>query len=330
MQITTLLGIVFIFFIPIVTIYKKIDLLRNFLFPTDKDQNKIILPKVSFSISLLTKLLTATMLGVKLYISLYTISYILTNNVVLSLVASFMVLGSLVILLYIFWKLKPTWQDVIIKYSGLTASTILLSILSTFCLIGIYYLVKNFNSFNLYNVKVISKDLIFVLLSTSVSYLLGKYLSLAMLSINKTARKFYSNIFHALANIPTIIYGCLTYFLINGYFPFFYLHNANDHLSFFTKLIICSSIQGLLCSPIIINRFLTGKKVNFITSYFDFLFEVNLFINLLFFITKDGNHLLSNNYLSILIINKDIHTVGVVLLVLYILRFVYVRRHEAL
>lgn len=324
MQITTLLGIVLIFFVPIVTIYKKIDLLRNFLFPSDKTQNK--LPKVNFSISLLTKVLTATMLGIKLYVSLYTISYILTNNVVLSLIISFMLLGFLVSLLYIFWKLKPTWQDIIIKYAGFVSSIFLLSILFAFCFISIYYLIKNSDKFDLYIIKVILKDLLFALLSASISYLIGKYLSSSLISIDKTSRKFYIKVFHALANIPTIIYGCLAYFLINANFPFFYLDT--NYESFFIKLIICSSLQGILYSPIIINKFLTGRKPDFIISYFDFLFEVNLFTNLLFFATKNSNQILSSNYLSILIKNKDIYAIGIVLFILYILRYIYAKRQQ--
>ena len=174
MQIGTLLIVTFVLLLPIVTLYKRFDSLRKILFFSS---GKIVLPKLNFSFALLTKSIAFVLFIAKFYLSLYTILYMATNHVLLSLLAGLILLGLLIVLIYIFWRLDPKWQNLIVHYSGFSLSIVVCCVLSGFFLISFYSITKNEIDLSFSIFAIFFKDIVLSAITAFIAYCVGTFVS---------------------------------------------------------------------------------------------------------------------------------------------------------
>jgi hypothetical protein len=96
----------------------------------------------------------------------------------------------------------------------------------------------------------------------------------------------------------------MSYLIINKLNPLFFSNSDN----IISKIIFCSILQGILYSSVIVSRVINYKdstptkiidsysgKFSFIGSFMQIFFEMNLFVQFLFF-SKDTRNFFTNNY----------------------------------
>ena len=304
MQISTLVLLIIILTLPVITIYKKFDILRKFLFGSAEGK-ATCLPKLNVSFSILSKSLVYVLLAAKLYFSLYMLFYLATNNLLVSAFLGLIGLGLIIIIIYVFANIKPHFQNFIIYISGCAVTTILFALISFITAIFFFYSIKNLNfeSIRLAS-SLIGKDLILAFITTIVSYFSAKNVSNYILSLQGKSHHLFNKIFYFIGRIPSVILGFMSYLIINKLNPSFFSNSDN----IISKIIFCSILQGILYSSIIVSRVINYKdstptkiidsysgKFSFIGSFMQIFFEMNLFVQFLFF-SKNTRNFFTNNY----------------------------------
>ena len=314
MQISTLVLLIIILSLPVLTIYKKFDILRKFLFGSAEGK-AICLPKLNISFSIFSKSLVYILLAAKLYFSLYMLLYLATNNPLLSAFLGLVVLGLAIIIIYVFAHIKPYFQNLIIYISGCALTTILFVLLSFVTILFLFYSIKNLDFESIKSVSLlIGKDLILALITTIVSYFSAKNISNYIFSLQGKSHHLFNKIFYFIGRIPSVILGFMSYLIINKLNPIFFSNTDN----LFSKIMVCCIIQGILYSSVIVSRIINHRnstptkiidsysdRFSFIGCFMQIFFEMNLFVQFLFF-SKDMRNFFTNNYSYEIATNPDL------------------------
>jgi hypothetical protein len=293
MQISYLILSIFVLSLPVVTLYRKFDLLKEFLFKPRTARKKL-----AFSFSVFAKASAYALLAGKGYFSLYMLFYIGTDNSILSLSLAGASLIAVAIFLYIFFIVSSRTQDAIIRFfGGLLVCFIAISFIAILLALIFYSLMK-------FNVKlwigaalVITKDMIFSFFVAVISFYLAKYIAHCIQSLDKS---FY-RIFYFLSKTPTIILGFFSYFLIVSFFPRFF--SSNDGTNLLSKVFVCLAIQGVLYSVVLVKKIMVSdlsisndriykKTFTFGDAFFKIFFEMNLFIQIFIFASMKNREML--------------------------------------
>ncbi len=333
MQISTLIFLIVILTLPIITIYKKFDRLNKFLF----GDQKIRLPKLSISFSILSKMVVYLLLALKLFFTLYMLFYIVTNNPILSIFFGLIALGVIVVFIYVFAHIRVKLQNAVLYIAGSVLTTVMFLIFSFVTIVFLFYSIKNL-SFELLKPAsiLIVEDLILALITTFVSYFFARNTSDYIQSLQGKPHHIFNKIFYFIGRIPSVILGFMSYLIITKFSPKFFSNGDN----ILTKVVICCAIQGILYSPVIVTRIINHRnstptkildnfyeKFSFSLCFIQIFFEMNLFVQFLFF-NKEIKHFFTENYVYAIVNDINmIYPVCLLCFIIYGLHFIVRRKN---
>ena len=321
--------IIFASIIPIFTLNKKFDLLQRFLF--------FKLPKTSFSFAILSKTLIYFLLAGKLYFTLYILSYIILNQILLSAISALILLGIIIIVLYIFWHLKSKNQNVIMTILGMSLVLILSIAFSVICIILLANTLINFqiNERFINIVKLSSKYFLLSFLFSTLSFSFAKIISFFLLKIKLINNKIQHSLyvfFHISSKIPTIFIYFLPYLILKIYSSQSFL--AKNHLIqesfllffitiFYSIVLTHRIIDHSFSTPI---NILNKNNITFITTFASTFFEMNIIIQLIFFLMNSKQNIISIFIYALQTQDyQSIFFIGLIYLILYTIYFIYIR-----
>jgi len=206
MQITTFLIISIFLILPIITVNKKFEIKRRVSIYSRRNLRKFAAININFSI--LSKLAIYSLLAGKAYFSLYILSFIVLHNIALSVIAATISLFIAMILIYIFWNLRPKIQNMIIKIIGFFLIAAISAIFIFILLLFIINLSKNlvFDDDFFRIIKIFASNFLTSIIITALSFAIARPISNFIShdgsdSIKQTIYRF----FHISAKIPFIL-----------------------------------------------------------------------------------------------------------------------------
>jgi hypothetical protein len=329
---STIIFFIIIFIVPIFTLNKKFDLYRKFLEYKSK--------KPSINFIFLSKFFIYFLLIGKLYFTLYVLSYIILNNIFISAISGFVLLGIIILFLYIFWNLEAKNQNLMIKISGILLTSILLIIFST---IFLFFLKNIFLKFSINKelidiFKIFLNYLVASSIFTFLSFLFAKTTSFFLLKANfqnNKIKKYLYKFFYLINSLSTILFVFLPYLVFKFFLSktFFIIHNAFKE--FFLIILFSIFYSVILVNRSINHRFLTPTKIldrnklNFFSILINNFFEINILIQFIFFLERSEKNIFyifldSINHNN----NQKIFFIGLLYFIIYIFYFIYNARKK--
>ena len=325
--------IVFAFIIPTFTLNKKFDLFRKALLSS----KSIKLKKILLNISSLSKWFIYFLLAGKLYFTLYVLSYMAFNQILLSAISALILLAISITLLYLFWNLKSKTQNLIMKTLGVSLISFLFFV---FLIIFVIFLHSVFINFHIdeklfYISKIFFRYFIlsycFVIISFSFAFLISFFLSKVNFHKNNI-KKYLYKFFYFISGAPTIIFCFLPYLIFETFlsnYPFIQKNSEIYLLSliaiFYSIVIVDKMINHHFSTP---TNILNKNKITLGSTFINAFFEINFYIQFIFFIQQYKN-IEYNNIFSIFINslkNQDTQSlffIGLLYFIVYIVYFIH-------
>ena len=281
--------------IPIFTLNKKFDLFHKFLLSS----KSIKLPKILLNISLLSKYLVYFLLAGKLYFTLYVLSYIVFNQILLSAISAFILLGISITILYIFWNLKSKTQNLILKIFGISLTSVLFFVFLLIFAIFLRSVCVHFHiDERILNIsKIFFQSFALSCFFTAISFSFARLVSFFLSKVNfrnSNIKKYVYKFFYFISGAPTIIFCFLPYFIFETFLSNFLFIKQNSEIYLLSLIAIFYSI--VITDKMINHHFSTPtntfnkNKITLGSTFINVFFEINIYIQFIFFIQQNGNN----------------------------------------
>jgi hypothetical protein len=287
MQFSFSLAIVLILvsILPIFTLNKKFDLLTKFLITS----KSIKFPKISVNLAFLGKSFVYILLLLKLYFSLYVVCFIFLNQMIFSSILAMILLFIILVMVCLFWNLKPSDQNLVVRIFGIFLASILSIILLIifFIFLRDIFISIRFNQEFLEILEIFFRCFSYSIFFTFASLSFAKVILFFLSKIhNSKFRKYLFKFFYFFSGINAIFFCTVSFLVSRALFQNFF----NIENRYIVSICIIMTYSTVFIDKIINKHFLTPVniinkyKIRFFNVLIEIVFELNILIQFIFFL----------------------------------------------